>query len=159
VKRNDVKGYVVCRCWMCGFFLQVGARNNVSDMDKDPFYNFIQKTYSIHPIMMAVALYALGGFPYIVWGMVNLSTSCFCLLSLVNLTSLGCMYMLKFHFWFTPRNLKCYCVYCFFSLNLFGWLQAVRTVWVYHITWFVNSASHVWGTQSWNTGDLSRNNW
>jgi fatty-acid desaturase len=38
-------------------------------------------------------------------------------------------------------------------------MQAVRAVWVYHITWFVNSASHVWGTQVWNTGDLSRNNW
>lgn len=38
-------------------------------------------------------------------------------------------------------------------------VQAVRTVWVYHITWFVNSASHVWGSQKWNTGDLSRNNW
>lgn len=32
-------------------------------------------------------------------------------------------------------------------------------VWVYHITWFVNSAAHVWGYQSYNTGDLSRNNW
>lgn len=84
---------------------RVGARNNVGDMEKDPFYNFISKTYPIHPAMLAVALYALGGFPYIVWGM------------------------------------------------------AVRTVWVYHITWFVNSASHVWGSQSWNTGDLSRNNW
>uniref|UniRef100_A0A803LEB6 Fatty acid desaturase domain-containing protein n=1 Tax=Chenopodium quinoa TaxID=63459 RepID=A0A803LEB6_CHEQI len=37
--------------------------------------------------------------------------------------------------------------------------RGVRTAWVYHITWFVNSASHVWGTQAWNTGDLSRNNW
>jgi stearoyl-CoA desaturase (delta-9 desaturase) len=84
---------------------RVGARTNVSDMEKDPFYNFIQKTYPIHPMLLALALYAVGGFPYIVWGM------------------------------------------------------AMRTVWVYHITWFVNSASHVWGTQSWNTGDLSRNNW
>lgn len=84
---------------------RVGARNNVGDMEKDPFYNFIAKTYPIHPIMLGAALYALGGFPYIIWGM------------------------------------------------------AVRTVWVYHITWFVNSASHVWGSQSWNTGDLSRNNW
>ncbi|XP_068652704.1 palmitoyl-monogalactosyldiacylglycerol delta-7 desaturase, chloroplastic-like [Aristolochia californica] len=39
------------------------------------------------------------------------------------------------------------------------WGMGVRVVWVYHITWLVNSASHVWGTQSWNTGDLSRNNW
>jgi fatty-acid desaturase len=30
---------------------------------------------------------------------------------------------------------------------------------VYHVTWFVNSAAHVWGSQSYNTGDLSRNNW
>ena len=39
-------------------------------MEKDPFYTFIAKTYSIHPIMLAAALYALGGVPYIVWGMV-----------------------------------------------------------------------------------------
>ncbi|KAG5537541.1 hypothetical protein RHGRI_024859 [Rhododendron griersonianum] len=38
-------------------------------------------------------------------------------------------------------------------------LQGVRIVWVYHITWLVNSACHVWGKQAWNTGDLSRNNW
>ena len=35
----------------------------------------------------------------------------------------------------------------------------MRTVWVYHITWAVNSVSHVWGQQTFNTGDLSRNNW
>mmetsp|Transcript_28085 Transcript_28085/g.52756 ORF Transcript_28085/g.52756 Transcript_28085/m.52756 type:complete len:439 (-) Transcript_28085:223-1539(-) len=29
----------------------------------------------------------------------------------------------------------------------------------YHITWFVNSASHVWGHQEYRTGDQSRNNW
>ena len=39
------------------------------------------------------------------------------------------------------------------------WGGALRIVWVYHITWFVNSASHVWGNQTYNTGDLSRNNW
>jgi len=39
------------------------------------------------------------------------------------------------------------------------WGGALRMVWVYHITWFVNSASHVWGYQTYNTGDLSRNNW
>ena len=39
------------------------------------------------------------------------------------------------------------------------WGGALRMVWVYHITWFVNSASHVWGYQTFNTGDLSRNNW
>jgi stearoyl-CoA desaturase (delta-9 desaturase) len=39
------------------------------------------------------------------------------------------------------------------------WGGALRIVWVYHVTWFVNSASHVWGSQTYNTGDLSRNNW
>jgi stearoyl-CoA desaturase (delta-9 desaturase) len=39
------------------------------------------------------------------------------------------------------------------------WGGAVRIVWVYHITWMVNSACHCWGTQAFNTGDLSRNNW
>jgi stearoyl-CoA desaturase (delta-9 desaturase) len=52
----------------------VGARNNVGDMENDAFYKFIQKTYPIHPIMMAVVLYAVGGFPYVVWGMVIFST-------------------------------------------------------------------------------------
>ncbi|XP_027344671.1 palmitoyl-monogalactosyldiacylglycerol delta-7 desaturase, chloroplastic-like isoform X2 [Abrus precatorius] len=37
--------------------------------------------------------------------------------------------------------------------------RGVRIVWVYHITWLVNSACHVWGKQAWNTRDLSRNNW
>ncbi|CAI5537724.1 unnamed protein product [Closterium sp. Naga37s-1] len=84
---------------------RVGVRNNIADMENDPFYNFIEATYVWHIVASVLLLYALGGFPWVVWG--------------------------------------------------FG----VRAVWVYHITWFVNSASHVWGYQSWNTGDLSRNNW
>jgi len=32
-------------------------------------------------------------------------------------------------------------------------------VWVYHITWAVNSVTHVWGNVQYKTGDLSRNNW
>ena len=39
------------------------------------------------------------------------------------------------------------------------WGGALRLCWVYHITWFVNSAAHVWGGQTYNTGDQSRNNW
>lgn len=49
-----------------------------------------------------------------------------------------------------------------FALGGWGsllWAGCLRTVWVYHITWFVNSASHVWGSQTYNTGDQSRNNW
>jgi len=53
----------------------------------------------------------------------------------------------------------------FVALYLIGgfpamvWGGALRMCWVYHITWFVNSASHCWGYQTFNTGDLSRNNW
>jgi len=39
------------------------------------------------------------------------------------------------------------------------WGFAVRAVWVYHVTWFVNSACHCWGSQKYDTGDLSMNNW
>ncbi|KAF2555863.1 hypothetical protein F2Q68_00017617 [Brassica cretica] len=84
---------------------RVGEPNNVGDLEKQPFYQFLKNTYIWHPVALAAALYAMGGFPFIVWGM------------------------------------------------------GVRIVWVYHITWLVNSACHVWGNQAWNTGDLSKNNW
>ena len=57
-------------------------------MENDAFYKFIQKTYPIHPIMMAVALYAVGGFPYVVWGMVIFSTLRLVYLSYSSLFSL-----------------------------------------------------------------------
>ncbi|KAJ4845520.1 hypothetical protein Tsubulata_013042 [Turnera subulata] len=90
----------------CGVLaLQCGGPSNVGDLEKQPFYQFVKSTYILHPLALAVLLYAAGGFPFLVWGM------------------------------------------------------GVRTVWVFHITWLVNSACHVWGKQTWNTGDLSRNNW
>ncbi|CAL8466841.1 g6377 [Coccomyxa elongata] len=84
---------------------RVGSRGNTGDLDSQPFYKFIQRTYAWHVVAMFAALYAFGGLPALVWG------------------------------------------------------GALRAVWVYHITWFVNSASHCWGYQTYNTGDLSRNNW
>lgn len=39
------------------------------------------------------------------------------------------------------------------------WGIFVRMVVVYHVTWFVNSAAHMWGYQRYQTGDLSRNCW
>lgn len=84
---------------------RVGNRNNHLDIARQPFYQFIEKTYIWHIAAMFAVLFAIGGFPAVVWG------------------------------------------------------GALRVCWVYHITWFVNSASHVWGYQEYNTGDLSRNNW
>ena len=45
------------------------------------------------------------------------------------------------------------------STSLFLWLVVVRTVYVWHITWLVNSAAHYWGYRNYKTHDVSRNNW
>lgn len=52
-------------------------------------------------------------------------------------------------------------MYAWGGLPYLVWGVAVRTVWVWHITWFVNSASHAWGTKKYKTNppDESRNNW
>jgi len=50
-------------------------------------------------------------------------------------------------------------LYAFGGLPALVWGGALRTVWVYHVTWLVNSAAHVWGNQQYDAGDLSRNNW
>jgi sn-1 stearoyl-lipid 9-desaturase len=39
------------------------------------------------------------------------------------------------------------------------WGVCVRTVFVYHITWLINSAAHTWGYQNYQTGDRSKNVW
>ena len=39
------------------------------------------------------------------------------------------------------------------------WGIFARTVFVYHVTWFVNSASHTWGYRNFETKDRSTNNW
>jgi stearoyl-CoA desaturase (delta-9 desaturase) len=46
-----------------------------------------------------------------------------------------------------------------FGSSLLVWGVFVRTVVVWHITWSVNSAAHLWGYRTYETGDLSRNNW
>ncbi|MFN4258404.1 MAG: acyl-CoA desaturase [Gemmataceae bacterium] len=39
------------------------------------------------------------------------------------------------------------------------WGIPVRLILVYHITWFVNSACHLWGSNPNQLNDLSKNNW
>lgn len=46
-----------------------------------------------------------------------------------------------------------------FALSLFAWGVLVRTVWTWHITWAVNSLSHMFGYRNFETADHSRNNW
>jgi stearoyl-CoA desaturase (delta-9 desaturase) len=44
-----------------------------------------------------------------------------------------------------------------FGLSLVIWGAVVRTVVVWHLTWIVNSADHLWGYRNYNTPDSSRN--
>lgn len=83
---------------------RVSNKNNAMDLIKQPFYQFLEKTYMWHIGASFLALYLIGGFPAVVWG------------------------------------------------------GALRAVWVYHITWAVNSVVHCWGEQPYETGDLSVNN-
>lgn len=45
------------------------------------------------------------------------------------------------------------------AISWFIWVSCVRTVFVWHGTWLVNSASHLWGYRNFETTDDSRNNW
>jgi len=46
-----------------------------------------------------------------------------------------------------------------FGLSLFIWGAILRTVVVWHITWSVNSLTHMFGYRNYETEDQSRNNW
>ncbi len=45
------------------------------------------------------------------------------------------------------------------AFSWFTWAIALRLVAVLHTTWFVNSASHIWGYRNYETRDDSRNLW
>ena len=45
------------------------------------------------------------------------------------------------------------------AISWLVWAVALRMVLVLHSTWFVNSASHMWGYRNYETRDDSRNNW
>jgi stearoyl-CoA desaturase (delta-9 desaturase) len=45
-----------------------------------------------------------------------------------------------------------------FGLSLVVWGVFLRTVLMWHLTWSISSVTHVWGYQSYATGDCSRNN-
>lgn len=45
------------------------------------------------------------------------------------------------------------------ALSLLLWGMCVRMVVAYHSTWFVNSATHLWGYRNYDTRDESRNLW
>lgn len=45
------------------------------------------------------------------------------------------------------------------ALSMLIWGMFLRLTYVYHITWFVNSATHMWGYRNYATTDNSRNLW
>jgi stearoyl-CoA desaturase (delta-9 desaturase) len=45
-----------------------------------------------------------------------------------------------------------------FGVSMFVWGVLVRTVLVWHITWSVNSVTHIWGYRNYETDESSRNN-
>jgi stearoyl-CoA desaturase (delta-9 desaturase) len=47
----------------------------------------------------------------------------------------------------------------FTGISWLVWGLAVRMVIVFHVTWFVNSATHMWGYRNYETTDDSRNLW
>jgi stearoyl-CoA desaturase (delta-9 desaturase) len=47
----------------------------------------------------------------------------------------------------------------YMAWSFLTWGMFVRLVLVLHATWFVNSASHMWGYRNYETTDKSRNNW
>ena len=46
-----------------------------------------------------------------------------------------------------------------FGLSWLVWGVAVRTVYAWHVTWSVNSVTHLWGYRNYETDENSRNNW
>jgi stearoyl-CoA desaturase (delta-9 desaturase) len=46
-----------------------------------------------------------------------------------------------------------------FGASLLVWGVFLRTVFVWHVTWSVNSLTHIWGYRNYDTSDNSRNNW
>jgi stearoyl-CoA desaturase (delta-9 desaturase) len=45
------------------------------------------------------------------------------------------------------------------GLSWLAWGVVFRTVAVWHITWSVNSLTHIWGYRNYSTGDDSKKNW
>jgi len=80
-------------------------RRYVPDLMDRPMLKFFEKTYGLFLVATGVLLFAVGGWPMLLWGL------------------------------------------------------CARMVFAYHSTWFVNSATHLWGYRNYETNDESRNLW
>jgi stearoyl-CoA desaturase (delta-9 desaturase) len=74
------------------------------DLVNDKFYQFLNNYYWLTNVVVGVALFAIGGWSMVLWGVF------------------------------------------------------LRVVWGWHVTWLVNSMTHIWGSRRFETTDDSRNN-
>ncbi len=70
----------------------------------------------------------------------------------------------KFYVWisnyhYVPQIILGVILFALGGLPMVLWGTFLRVTVGLHITWLVNSATHVWGTQRFKSGDDSRNNW
>ena len=70
----------------------------------------------------------------------------------------------KFHLWISeyhwlPLVVVGLLLLAFGGWSVFLWATFFRTVFLLHCTWFVNSATHMWGSRRFVTTDDSRNLW
>jgi stearoyl-CoA desaturase (delta-9 desaturase) len=75
------------------------------DLERQPFYRWLDRYFLLLQIPLGLLLYAVGGWSFVVYGMF------------------------------------------------------VRAVLLWHSTWFVNSASHIWGYRTFDANDEARNLW
>lgn len=80
-------------------------RQFTPDLVDRPMLQFFERTYGLWLVATGAVLFALGGLPFLLWGL------------------------------------------------------CVRMTFAYHSTWFVNSATHLWGYRNYETPDQSRNLW
>ncbi|MBI4598219.1 MAG: fatty acid desaturase [Candidatus Omnitrophica bacterium] len=77
----------------------------VPDLARNRVHQFIERTHVLYTVLLGLILLALGGWPWVIWGVF------------------------------------------------------LRTAVVWHSTWLVNSASHLWGYKTFDTNEGSTNNW
>jgi stearoyl-CoA desaturase (delta-9 desaturase) len=87
------------------FFNPNKYRKYAPDLARDPFYMWLDKYFILLQIPLAVGLYLIGGWSFIIWGM------------------------------------------------------CLKSVLLWHSTWFINSVTHMWGYRTFETNDNSRNLW
>lgn len=70
----------------------------------------------------------------------------------------------KFHvflnkYYLVPTVVLGVALYFIGGYSMVLWAIFLRTVWAWHCTWLVNSATHLWGTRRFETKEDSRNVW